>query len=231
MISTSRLYFLLTASLLFATIAAADDSQSSYAIEYRNQIRPLVERYCNDCHSGDTTEADIDLGAFATHADLRRQLDVWLKVRTMLDSRQMPPKDSRQPTDDQRKRLQSWVRAFLAREAEATAGDPGPVVLRRLNNEEYNYSVRDLTGVAALDPTREFPVDGAAGEGFINTGSGAVDVVAADSEVSRRGKAGRRTHRAAAGWDHVFAQHFPARLVRRASGRHSTFLLAGDGDV
>lgn len=168
---TSRLYFVLAASLFFATIASADDRESSYAIEYRNQIRPLVERYCNDCHSGDTTEADIDLGAFATHADLRRQLDVWLKVRTMLDSRQMPPKDSRQPTDDQRKRLQTWVRSFLAREAEATAGDPGPVVLRRLNNEEYNYSVRDLTGVTSLDPTREFPVDGAAGEGFINTGS------------------------------------------------------------
>lgn len=169
--STTRLYFLLAASLLFATIAAADDSQSSGAIEYRNQIRPLVERYCNDCHSGETTEADIDLGAFATHADVRRQVGVWLKVRTMLDSRQMPPKDSRQPTDDQRKLLQTWVREFLAREAEATAGDPGPVVLRRLNNEEYNYSVRDLTGVASLDPTREFPVDGAAGEGFINTGS------------------------------------------------------------
>ena len=169
--STTRLYFLLAASLLFATIAAADDSQSSGAIEYRNQIRPLVERYCNDCHSGETTEADIDLGAFATHADVRRQVDVWLKVRTMLDSRQMPPKDSRQPTEDEWKRLQTWVREFLAREAEATAGDPGPVVLRRLNNEEYNYSVRDLTGVASLDPTREFPVDGAAGEGFINTGS------------------------------------------------------------
>ena len=168
---TASLYFLLTASLLFATIAAADDSQISGAIEYRNQIRPLVERYCNECHSGETTEADIDLGAFATHADVRRQVDVWLKVRTMLDSRQMPPKDSRQPTEDERKLLQSWVREFLAREAEATAGDPGPVVLRRLNNEEYNYSVRDLTGVASLDPTREFPVDGAAGEGFINTGS------------------------------------------------------------
>lgn len=138
---------------------------------FEKEIRPLVQQYCNDCHSGETTEADIDLDAFSTQADLRRQLDVWLKVRTMLDSRQMPPKDSRQPTDDQRKRLQSWVRAFLAREAEATAGDPGPVVLRRLNNDEYNYSVRDLTGVTSLDPTREFPVDGAAGEGFINTGS------------------------------------------------------------
>ncbi|MBD3672313.1 MAG: DUF1592 domain-containing protein [Planctomycetaceae bacterium] len=168
---TTKLHFWLTANLLFATIAAADDRDSSDAIEYRNQIRPLVERYCNDCHSGDTTEADIDLGAFVTEADLRRQVDVWLKVRTMLDSRQMPPKDSHQPTDDEWKRLQMWVRAFLAREAESTAGDPGPVVLRRLNNEEYTYSVRDLTGVASLNPTREFPVDGAAGEGFINTGS------------------------------------------------------------
>ena len=169
--SITRLYFLLAASLWFATIAAADDSQSSGAIEYGIQIRPLIERYCNDCHSGETTEADIDLGAFATQADVRRQAAVWLKVRTMLDSRQMPPKDSRQPTEDEWKRLQTWVREFLAREAEAKAGDPGPVVLRRLNNEEYNYSVRDLTGVASLDPTREFPVDGAAGEGFINTGS------------------------------------------------------------
>ena len=67
-------------------------------VRFEKEIRPLVERYCNDCHSGETTEADIDLGAFATHADVRRQVDVWLKVRTMLDSRQMPPKDSRQPT-------------------------------------------------------------------------------------------------------------------------------------
>ena len=126
--STTRPYVGLAASLLFATIVAADDSQSSGAIEYRNQIRPLVERYCNDCHSGETTEADINLGVFATYADVRRQVDVWLKVRTMLDSRQMPPKDSRQPTDDELKRLQTWVRAFLAREAEATAGDPGPVL-------------------------------------------------------------------------------------------------------
>ncbi|MDF1840218.1 MAG: DUF1592 domain-containing protein [Rubripirellula sp.] len=171
MTSKTRLCVLLTASLLYATIAAADDRESSSVLEYRNQIRPLIERYCHDCHSGETTEADIDLNTFATHADVRRQLDVWLKIRNMLDSRQMPPKDSRQPTDDERKRLQTWLRAFLAREAEATAGDPGPVVLRRLNNEEYNYSVRDLTGIASLDPTREFPVDGAAGEGFINTGS------------------------------------------------------------
>ncbi|HVW39076.1 MAG TPA: DUF1592 domain-containing protein, partial [Pirellulales bacterium] len=54
------------------------------------------------------------------------------------------------------------------------AGDPGRVVLRRLNNAEYTYTLRDLTGVESLEPAREFPVDGAAGEGFTNTGNSLV---------------------------------------------------------
>ena len=68
----------------------------------------------------------------------------------------------------------AWVRASLDAVALERAGDPGPVVLRRLSNAEYTYTIRDLTGVAALDPAREFPVDGAAGEGFTNTGQSLV---------------------------------------------------------
>ena len=59
-------------------------------------------------------------------------------------------------------------------EARSRAGDPGPVVLRRLSNAEYTYTLRDLTGVPSLDPAREFPVDGAAGEGFTNAGNALV---------------------------------------------------------
>ena len=43
------------------------------------------------------------------------------------------------------------------------------MVLRRLSNAEYTYTIQDLTGVL-LEPAREFPVDGAAGEGFMNVG-------------------------------------------------------------
>ena len=88
----------------------------------------------------------------------------------MLSSRQMPPRDSDQPSKNDREFLSEWVQSFLMDEAKARAGDPGRVVLRRLSNDEYNYTVRDLTGVNSLDPTREFPVDGAAGEGFTNSG-------------------------------------------------------------
>ncbi|MCA9179390.1 MAG: DUF1592 domain-containing protein [Planctomycetales bacterium] len=174
--STHLLVMVGTAALiavcsLLSAPGSADERDAASDRMYREQIRPMLQRYCGECHSGDTTEADIDLGAFGNLADVRRQPDVWIKVRRMLDSGQMPPKDSPQPTAEQLSGMQSWVRGFLAREAEATAGDPGPVVLRRLNNEEYNYTVRDLTGVPTLTPTREFPVDGAAGEGFVNTGA------------------------------------------------------------
>lgn len=42
-------------------------------------------------------------------------------------------------------------------------------MIRRLNRNEYNYTVRDVFGVNFF-PGREFPVDGAGGEGFDNVG-------------------------------------------------------------
>ena len=92
----------------------------------------------------------------------------------MLDSQQMPPVDAEQPSDAERAELRGWVRRMLKEEARRYAGDPGPVVLRRLSNAEYTYLIRDLTGVDSLEPAKEFPVDGAAGEGFTNAGDGLV---------------------------------------------------------
>ena len=141
---------------------------------YRAEIRPLLDQFCFECHADEDAEADIDLDSFRSVADIRRNTKVWLKVDDMLSSRQMPPKKADKPSDAQRDKLQNWVHAFLLEEARARAGDPGRVALRRLNNDEYNYSVRDLTGVASLNPTREFPIDGAAGEGFTNAGDALV---------------------------------------------------------
>lgn len=150
---------------------AVDTPAAAIEQAYGVAIQPLLRRYCFECHSGDRTEAEIDLADFKNLTAVRNQVKTWLKIREMLDDRQMPPQDSPQPTGAERLSLQTWVRDFLTAEAQARAGDPGPVVLRRLNNAEYNYTVRDLTGIGSLDPTREFPVDGAAGEGFTNTGS------------------------------------------------------------
>ncbi|MFO0906254.1 MAG: DUF1592 domain-containing protein [Pirellulales bacterium] len=172
----------LLAALLFIglpTIAyaqAADDAARNTQLDaaFRQEIRPLLEKYCHECHADSHVEADIDLAAFKSLADVRKHAKAWQKVGDMLDSAQMPPKDSKQPTSDEQARMQKWVRTVLTIEAAARAGDPGPVVMRRLSNSEYTYTLRDLTGVPTLDPAREFPVDSAAGEGFTNVGAALV---------------------------------------------------------
>src|SRR5262245_54209685 len=118
-------------------------------------------------------EGDLDLERFAALGDVRKATAVWLKVAEMLDNGEMPPKGARRMLAGERRILRDWLARYLKAEARASAGDPGPVVLRRLSNAQYTYTLRDLTGVP-LDPAREFPVDGAAGEGFTNTGSALV---------------------------------------------------------
>ena len=85
----------------------------------------------------------------------------------------MPPAESDQLSAEQSKQLRHWVRSYLDAEALAGAGDPGRVIVRRLNNVEYNNTIRDLTGID-LQPTRQFPPDSVAGEGFANTGDSLV---------------------------------------------------------
>lgn len=162
------------ATTLVAAEPAAPPDFQRLEQPFTGDVRALLTRYCDECHSGKRTEADVDLATFTSLADVRKQPKVWQKVAEMLDSAQMPPKDSKQLTAEERSRLQRWVRDFLTLEASARAGDPGPVVLRRLSNAEYTYTLRDLTGVATLDPAREFPVDSAAGEGFTNVGNALV---------------------------------------------------------
>ncbi len=153
--------------------AAQPQTFDVLAGEYAAQIRPMVVSYCLECHSTVTKEGELDLERFAKFDDLRRSTKTWLKAAEMLDNGEMPPKDAEPLPADQKKQLRAWIGRYLEAEAYANAGDPGPVILRRLSNAEYTYTVRDLTGVD-MSPAREFPGDSAAGEGFTNTGNALV---------------------------------------------------------
>ncbi len=142
--------------------------------DFQMEIRPLLNEFCTKCHSTKDHKGDLDLERFSSLDAVKRDAKVWLQVEEQLELAEMPPKDKPQLSSAQRAKLVAWVRGTLHEVALANAGDPGPVLLRRLSNAEYTYTVRDLTGVAALDPAREFPTDGAAGEGFSNTGAALV---------------------------------------------------------
>lgn len=130
--------------------------------------------FCLGCHSTEKHKGDLDLEQFRTLEEIRKQPKVWQAVVEQMELGEMPPKDKPQPDAARREAMLDWARATLDALAREKAGDPGPVLLRRLSNAEYTHTIRDLTGVATLDPAREFPVDGAAGEGFVNTGQSLV---------------------------------------------------------
>ena len=163
---------------LSGSVRSADDKKQSAhpneAETFQREIRPLLKQYCLNCHSTEKQKGELDLEPFASLDAVKRHPKVWQNVAEQLANNEMPPKGKPQPSKEQKERLTTWVADTLGAIARARAGDPGPVVLRRLSNAEYTYTVRDLTGVESLDPAREFPVDGAAGEGFTNTGQALV---------------------------------------------------------
>ena len=162
--------------LLFSSAVGLAEESVSFGIlgtQYKQNVWPLLERFCVECHSSKQKKGELDLQQFETLAKVRRETKIWLKVAQMLENNEMPPPDSPQPSFEHRKELLDWIQRYLHAEALTSAGDPGPVVLRRLTNAEYTYTIRDLTNVD-LNPAHEFPSEGAAGEGFTNTGNALV---------------------------------------------------------
>lgn len=162
--------------LITCNLGTAQEAPPGTAKEFDTAIRPLLRKYCLDCHSTKAKKGSLDLERFTSVEHIRKDTKPWQQMTELLEAGEMPPaKSKNQPTGAERKRVIAWVQGFLASEARARAGDPGYVPLRRLSNAEYDYTIRELTGVD-LRPTRTFPVDGAAGEGFTNAAEALTDI-------------------------------------------------------
>ena len=136
---------------------------------FTRTVRPFVDQYCKACHSGTAAAAQLDLTTFRDTASVKQDLPHWTLLLERLSAQEMPPKGATQPPAARRQEVMDWVNAVRANELAKSANDPGVVLARRLSNSEYNYTIRDLTGVD-LKPTREFPADPANQSGFDNSG-------------------------------------------------------------
>ena len=133
-------------------------------------MQPFLKNYCFSCHGEKKQEAKLDLSVVKSLAAVVNNHRLWDAVLERLEAEEMPPdKAPRQPTADERRTVIEWIEAVREDDARRNAGDPGAVLVRRLSNAEFDYTIRDLTGVD-IRPTREFPVDPANEAGFDNSG-------------------------------------------------------------
>src|SRR5262245_27121626 len=150
-------------------ISADDDAEAGLVRQFNQTVRPFLATYCTGCHSGSEPAAGFDLQRYATLASVVEDFGHWAIMQRKLAARKMPPSGTKQPPEALRRQVIEWITAARRHEARKHQGDPGPAPARRLSNPEYNYTVRDLTGVD-LRPAREFPIDPANQAGFDNSG-------------------------------------------------------------
>jgi hypothetical protein len=137
---------------------------------FATSVKPFLQTYCYGCHGGNQPAAGFDLTSYTTQDSVVGDQRHWNLVVTRLKAGEMPPSQARQqPTPVQRQSVIDWIERTGAEDAKRHPNDPGVVLARRLSNAEYDYTIRDLTGVD-IRPTREFPVDPANQAGFDNSG-------------------------------------------------------------
>lgn len=151
------------AALLPAT-AGAEESRLLKSFE--DEIAPVLDRYCYDCHGFGTAKGGVTLDEF-TDAEKFRDPSLWVRVLRNTRADIMPPLDEPKLPPDLKDKLAQWIK----REAlglDPRLPDPGHVIVRRLNRVEYRNTVRDLLGVH-FNTEQEFPPDDT-GHGFDNLG-------------------------------------------------------------
>ncbi len=133
-------------------------SSNAGASTFEDRVRPVLQKYCFDCHEGDRAESGISLDAYQEANAKTSDRVAWLKVLRQLQGRAMPPADAEQPSPQDLQDVIAWLETE-ALKPDCSGGErPGRVTVRRLNREEYNNTVRDLFGIA-IRPADDFPSD------------------------------------------------------------------------
>jgi len=136
---------------------------------YAASVRPLLQRYCFDCHGAENAKAGVRFDQLDPDMARGGDGDVWAEALELLEWEEMPPdKAERFPSEEERELLMDWMRSTLADAATRRAAERR-TVLRRLNREQYSRTLQELLGLG-IDFGRRLPADGTSHMGFSNNG-------------------------------------------------------------
>jgi Protein of unknown function (DUF1592)/Protein of unknown function (DUF1588)/Protein of unknown function (DUF1587)/Protein of unknown function (DUF1585)/Protein of unknown function (DUF1595) len=133
--------------------------------DFDGAVQPILGKTCAPCHNDRLSSGGFSVTAFLKPDSLTTRREGWEAIVAKLRAGEMPPKGIPRPPQAQMNALVDYVLASLDRNSKP---DPGRVVARRLNRDEYANTVRDLLGVD-FRADKEFPVDDS-GNGFDNIG-------------------------------------------------------------
>ena len=157
--SIRLLLMLLVGSCAVPTIAA--ESWSA-------RLEPLLQGHCFDCHGADVQEAGLRLDALSTDLHDAAVARRWERVFDKLSAGEMPPKSEERPPAALLESAIELLRESLHQASLERQHREGRVLVRRLNNVEYENTLHDLLGINA--PLKELLPEDTSAHGFDNVG-------------------------------------------------------------
>lgn len=148
----------------------------------------VVDTYCISCHNAEEKEGNMNLEDVRDE-DILPHSELWEKIITRLESRQMPPPDRKRPSEETYEAVIANLTSTLD---EASNKNPNPGrtdTFRRLNRTEYQNSIRDLLGVQ-IDASDLLPKDEES-HGFDNVTVGTLSPSLLDRYISAAQKVSR----------------------------------------
>lgn len=129
------------------------------ALPPQKLVQQFLGKYCLECHDADVQKGDREFENFALPLKSEADLISAKEIIDQLTLKEMPPKKSDQPTDDERLALLRALREGTVAARGKIDSSGARTVMRRLSSREYENTLATLFGrrVDTLGLTGDFP--------------------------------------------------------------------------
>ena len=145
------------------------DEPAADAATFQKNIRPLLQKHCFRCHGKKVQKAKFRLDRLGPDMSKEKSAMLWHELINRVNGGEMPPKKEPRLAPTELNQLNNWVTRELKRVQLTSKDSTSRIVLRRLNRQEYNNTIRDLVGVP-FEAGADFPADPVS-HGFDNVGA------------------------------------------------------------
>lgn len=128
----------------------------------------VLQNYCIDCHDEGLKKGGLNLDVASIDWLKPESRELWGKVHRYSHEQLMPPPKEFQPTATEREVVRAWLDEALMKHSPIGGTPP-----RRLNQQEYENTIRQLFGLSDFELPAGFP-DDPEYHGFNNVGHGLV---------------------------------------------------------
>ena len=134
-----------------------------------SHLLSLMNKHCNDCHNSKKRKGDFVLDSFTQQASIYRDYEVIKHAYESVKLGDMPP-DDEDISDSERQSLVDYFEKIIYTLESKQIDVKSSALIRRLTPYEYDYTVKDITGLD-LKLGETFPGDGGGNQGFSNDAS------------------------------------------------------------